>query len=108
MKLFARTRAEPTVVQLRRLDAPVTYAESEVYYDAWGTPYVKANLYGYGGAPYDLILRPGGKVSDGAWNTQWRHKSGEPVAFPKQVSERQARGWTPDESPPPPESGVEG
>lgn len=87
-----------SVVQLRRLDAPVTYAESVVYYDAWGTPYVRADLYG--GWPTikrDLLLLPGGRVSDGPWNTEWRLKSGPPVDFPENVSERQARGWHPAE-----------
>lgn len=71
-------KPEKTIVFLRAHKIPAKFWESEVYYDAWGSPYVKGDGYS------DWIenpLKPNGKTHDTIGQTEWRHKSGPPVTF---------------------------
>lgn len=80
-----------TFVDCRKLMAPTKYWTSQVYYDAWGTPYI----YDHYDLP-SLINKNGSIVTPG--NAQWRHKSGPPVTFPPgDLSYRQAHKWAPSD-----------
>lgn len=89
-RLLGKKSPERTVVYLRTYDiTPAKFMESEVYYDAWGSPYV------YGDAFHDSwmtnTLEPKGQTGS-RW-LQWKHKSGPAVTFPN-TSEPDL-GWFP-------------
>jgi hypothetical protein len=85
-------KPERTIVYLRTKGrTPALFAEAEVHYDAWGSPYVNWQpIFGHS-SRYANELLSGGKT--GHWQTQWRHKSGPDVIFPDKTAPD--KGWFP-------------
>lgn len=89
-RLLGRKRLERTVVYLRTYGiTPARFLESEVYYDAWGSPYVHGDAYHAAWMTNELL--PEGKTRRDYF--QWKHKSGPPVRFPQ--SDVEDLGWFP-------------
>jgi hypothetical protein len=70
-----------TIVYMRSCSPPVQFWEAKVYYDAWGTPYVKGNPNAAGPEYRQNILTENGRTLDGLWKVEWKHKSGPEVNF---------------------------
>ncbi len=76
--------AQKTIVMCRYVSnsssLPSQHWESEVVYDAWGTPFIRGDSY----SPWDRSrlskITPYGSIP-GMWVGEWRHKSGPPVDF---------------------------
>lgn len=77
---FKKKKPIRTVVYLRSMATPVQHWEAQVYYDAWGTPYVPGSLVS-GRAMYgNIVLYQNGRT-DSVWDVFWKHKSGPEITF---------------------------
>lgn len=78
-----------TTVYLRSMGKyhPAMRGEAVVKYDAWGSPYVENHNLSY---PLRLamMLHEDGTTDSTIYGTEWKHKSGPPVVWPKSIPKR--------------------
>ncbi len=67
---------------MRSRRTPVEIWEARVFYDAWGSPFVRGRIFG-GSASYSTqALLPNGRTSDNIYGVEWKHLSGPEITWP--------------------------